>query len=58
MKALETGNFPEVDIHPPFREFFQHKACTVRWMLKSITNAASAIVLLGVDVCTEIGIWW
>ena len=64
-QALETGNLPKVDTHPPFRELLQHKAFTVRWVLKYISNAAAAIAMLGVDVPSEIyrlfyyqGIWW
>ena len=45
MKALETGNLPEVDIHTPFRELLQHKVFAVRWMLKYITNGATAVAM-------------
>ena len=65
IKALETGNLPEVDIHPPFRELLPHKVFAVRWMLKYITNGATAIAMLGVDISSDIyqlfycqGIWW
>ena len=65
IKALETGNLPETDIHPPFRELLQHKAFTVRWIIDNLKNAATAVAFLGLDISSELckifycqGIWW
>ena len=65
IKALETGNLPETDIHAPFRELLQHKAFTVRWIINNLKNAATAVAFLGLDISSEIykifycqGIWW
>ena len=69
IKALETGNLPEVDIILHFVSFssrrllqfagclsklLQQKVFTGWWMLQYITNAANAVAMLGVDISSEI----
>ena len=54
VKAVETGDLPDVDIHPPFREMLQHKAFLTTWSIRTLKNPGTLVTVLGTNISAEI----
>ena len=54
IKAVETGNMPGTDAHPPFRDLIQHKAYLIHWLAHHVDHAHALVTFLAADYQSEI----
>ena len=58
VKAIDTGNLPNVDKHPPFRELMRdrHKAYSTlaAWIIRNVPAASEVTTFLALPISMEI----
>ena len=55
MKAIETGNLKNLDVHPPFRTLLRHKAFFLgKWICSTLRKPLDVVTLLCEDVYHEV----
>jgi hypothetical protein len=47
LKAVETGNLPGIDTHPPFRELLKHKAYLTNFLTRELCDARRTVEFMG-----------
>ena len=50
IKAVDTGELPKVDTHPPFRTLLKHKAYLTGWIAHNIDHAREVVYFLDLHV--------
>ena len=47
LKAVETGNLPGIDTHPPFMELLKHKAYLTNFLTRELCDARRTVEFMG-----------
>ena len=58
IKAVDTGELPKVDTHPPFRTLLKHKAYLTGWIAHNIDDARDVIYFLDIYVQQHMQVYY
>ncbi len=50
IQAVQSGNLPNVDVHPSFRSLMRHKAFLASWLTSHLDHAMDICTFLGHDI--------